>query len=232
MEPTILKTPSIHKGAGIYNTGAEGGGGGGVLPQGFTRVSYIENPTTNGRAAFLLPFQKKLSDIKKIVLECSLNSNAGKFFLTGFVNMPDRYSRFSIQLSTANTFFSLQYGGNSTQVNITSNFDKSNKVKITFENRIFKIEDINHIVLLSGQLPNSNDWIDAFYIGSEISNLYEPAFNGKIYNLSIITNDDVELLAEPVKNDDGLLGFFVGHRNMVYMNSWNDNKGLIAGPSL
>ena len=26
MEPTILKTPSIHKGAGIYNTGAEGGG--------------------------------------------------------------------------------------------------------------------------------------------------------------------------------------------------------------
>lgn len=29
MEPTILKTPRIYKGAGIYKNGAEGGGGGG-----------------------------------------------------------------------------------------------------------------------------------------------------------------------------------------------------------
>lgn len=29
MEPTIYK-PSIYKGAGIYKTGTEGGGGGGV----------------------------------------------------------------------------------------------------------------------------------------------------------------------------------------------------------
>ena len=231
MEPTIYK-PSIYNGAGIYNNGAGGGGGGGDLPEGYKRVSYIENPTTNGRAAFLLPFQKKLSDIKKIVLECSLNSNAGKFFLTGFINIPDRYTRFTIQLATANTFFNFQYGGNATQVNIPDNFDKSNKVTITFEDRFFKIEDANGVILSSSQFSNSSDWIDAFYIGSEISNLYESAFNGKIYNLSIITTDGAELLAEPVKNDNGLLGFFVGHRNMVYMNSWNDNKGLIAGPSL
>lgn len=39
MEPTIYK-PSIYKGAGIYKTGAEGGGGGGDLPDAF---EFLEN---------------------------------------------------------------------------------------------------------------------------------------------------------------------------------------------
>lgn len=42
MEPTIYK-PSIYKGAGIYKTGAEGGGGGGYLPEGYKKFSFIRN---------------------------------------------------------------------------------------------------------------------------------------------------------------------------------------------
>lgn len=40
MEPTILKTPRIYNGAGIYKTGAEGGGGGGV-PGDYDTGNYI-----------------------------------------------------------------------------------------------------------------------------------------------------------------------------------------------
>ena len=41
MEPTIYK-PSIYKGAGIYKTGA-GGGGGEVIPEGYKKCSFVKN---------------------------------------------------------------------------------------------------------------------------------------------------------------------------------------------
>lgn len=50
MEPTIYK-PSIYKGAGIYKTGAEGGGGGASLPfdVDFSRIDFsVSNPEYNG----------------------------------------------------------------------------------------------------------------------------------------------------------------------------------------
>ena len=46
MEPTIYK-PSIYKGAGIYKTGAEGGGGGGYLPEGYKKITYLETDGTS-----------------------------------------------------------------------------------------------------------------------------------------------------------------------------------------
>lgn len=41
MEPSIYK-PSIYKGAGIYNSGAEGGGGGDQPPEGYENLEYVE----------------------------------------------------------------------------------------------------------------------------------------------------------------------------------------------
>ena len=117
MEPIIYK-PRIYKGAGIYNTGSEGGGGGDlpiIIPDGYTRLQFVEINDTRPYCEISnndlknqfhintsIPFSDSVE--VKVILNTDKVTNAKRFdFIKGTANFGS---------NGISVFQYLNYGGN------------------------------------------------------------------------------------------------------------------------
>lgn len=202
-----------------------------VLPEGFKRIEYIDNPTTNGKGFFQIHFQKYIYQIEKIEIECSQNANSGTFLFSGYIQRNDQYSRFIIQNTSDNSKIAFMKGTTSNQTIYPSSFVKNDKYSVVYENNRLTLTDKNGLSFSTNIINDDNYWIDKFVLCSEISN-QNNFFNGKIYSIKIKTTDNEEINSYPVKNSNGLVGFFVEQRNMCLVSEWDANNGLVAGPEI
>lgn len=211
MEPTIYK-PSIYKGAGIYKTGAEGGGGGGDLPEGFTPALYAK---TNGVAVSLnfTGLQANIND--KFVLEVALKLTE-QYRSFGFYAYAPGGKHLQPYVSSVDLsgFFIPGYNYNTgdSTTGQWATYNNSNLIKVTSskKNCKFNLIGYNREVNVSGSLYD-DVILDGITLFRYHISGFDYNFEGTIYSLKVYDKDNPNKLNAdfvPCRDENNILGFY------------------------
>lgn len=222
MEPTIYK-PSIYKGAGIYKVGAEGGGGGGDLPEGYKRAIGCTS-----RGNIYLKFTGldiDINDIYKIKFRISLNapSATSMCFFGAKTSSNKEINTYGAYYSGSEILAGYTYYGNSQVTGTFIQYPTEYIIEATAKKRLctYKSVNYNNTINRGGDYPDEK--ISELNIFSSANN--GNLFVGEIDEFIIYDKDDVNKVnAEfiPAFDDNNILGFyekisgqFKGNANLI-----------------
>jgi hypothetical protein len=208
MEPTIYK-PSIYKGAGIYKIGAEGGGGGGDLPEGYTPAIYAR---ANGSVSLeFTGLNVNYND--KFVIELDLKIvQQGSLGFKASNNSARLYPDIGV-VSDSSFIPRYSYSTNITSSTNWLDYSNGGLIKITCNKRYCTIdcEVSNYHKTIDRNTTAADSIIDTIQLFAWSSGGYNYPFNGTIYSMKVYDKDNPDKLNAdfvPCSNENNVLGFY------------------------
>jgi len=207
MEPTIYK-PSIYKGAGIYKTGAEGGGG--DLPEGYTPAIYGR---TNGSVSLeFTDLNVNYND--KFVIELDLKTLQSVGSLGFYAIAGSKYIYTDTGSISGSSFTPrYSYNGNTTSSANWLNYSNGGLIRITCNKRYCTIDNdlSNYHKTIDRNTTATDVIIDKLGLFSWSRNGTTHPFEGTIYSLKVYDKDNPDKLNAdfvPCSNENNVLGFY------------------------
>ena len=188
MEPTIYK-PSIYKGAGIYKTGAEGGGGG--LPDDVVLYQVLKNTARGYSIGWSIPFSET-NENKEFIVSYKVDSwvTYPNSYLIGELG----YNTLTFTQSSTSYFMNNNYGSNALYNGLTdTNF------------HLLAIKNNKLIDKLTNNTLISNIPYNAFNIGT--LRLFNQQNSISIYEFAIKKDDSFIMRLRPAKKGANLCLF-------------------------
>lgn len=232
MEPTIYK-PSIYKGAGIYKNGESGsGGGGGVVPEEYFELEYLEISRNVGPANFIISLNDfgnkdkiiscifeidgNFENLQRSIFYAGRNNNASPGILVNY-NWRSASEKILYIRNSINSYYTPQTIFN----------NNSNKLKLLIQNNVVNIEFGDGSKIGSYAEYSESNGFNKLFIFTDRTNPGEwYQFYGKFFELEI---QDIIKIVPAKRKLDGVIGLF----DLISQTFITPNYGasnIVAGP--
>lgn len=185
MEPTIYK-PSIYKGAGIYKTGAEGGGGVPELPPEYKKLMYVYINGQNNERLNLGPFdcRDKINLQYEICLTDTFTSGSKSW---EYIWSGNESGRYYVDFNNNRSYFKIGWGDYGDYID--TSYEQINRNK--FVNISIYIDNTNKLIVnYNGTQYNKSNILPKERNLGVLSYRYNEDFiNTKLFGVTIYEND-------------------------------------------